>query len=865
MHVRYLLPLPVFIATTLVSAAVPERLPTDVKPVSYDLSLAPDMEKLTFSGQVRITVEVALPVRTVTLNEDGLTIEHATLDAARTAGPTTPDQKLQRVTLGFDQPVSPGRHTLTLDYHGPITTGTQGFFAMDYDTAAGKRRTVATNFEPASERQFMPSWDEPALKATFRLSVDVPSDRMAVSNMPVESSQALDAGRKRVQFATSPKMSTYLFFLGIGDFERISTKSDGTDVGVVVNRGDAEKGQYAVQQAARILQYYNKYFGIAYPLPKLDLVVAPGEITGGAMENWGAIFYSQSALLFDPKRSTESDRQGVFLTIAHEMAHQWFGDLVTMAWWDNLWLNEGFARWMQTRAADELHPEWKTGLQALDVFESGKRADAKPSTHPILQPVLDVSQAEQAFDSITYNKGASVITMLEKYAGADAFRGGVRTYMRAHAYGNTVDRDLWQCVQKSAGKPILTIEHDFTTQPGVPLLKTSAVSDDGRIKISYTRFFENPGNGVNAPAETWHIPVALRSDGKTVTVLLTTPEGVTTTTPTDGDPVIVNAGQSTFARTLYSEQQFGDIRKSFSSVLPVDQIGILRDYWAFGQSGYAPAPDYLELAAATPATADPLVWIQIAGTLQEIDKLYEDSPGREQYRTFARGVLQPVAARLGWEAQANEEPNVGKLRSSALECLAQLGDSAVIGEAGRRFNEALADSAGIPPGTRRTVISIVAAHGDAADVDRILAKITATKDPLQREDLLVAALQQEDPAQENRVLDFATGPGTVAGFTPYAFFLVSQRHPDLAWRRGLQYLGQPAASVDPQMRLLLMPAIASASGDLRRIDDLKAYAKEHIPASARENVESAIATIKLNAEFRSKRIPEINRWLAAQR
>jgi aminopeptidase N len=850
----------------LLVAAEPERLPSNVKPISYDLALKPDAEKLTFSGQVHVAIDVTSSAESVVVNQDRLTVDQATLDATQTAISVTPDQKLQRVTLAFDRPISAGRHTLTLDYHGSITTGTEGFFAMDYDSPAGKRRTLATNFEPASERRFMPSWDEPALKATFRLTVDVPSKRMAVSNMPIESTEPLGGGRERVHFATSPKMSTYLFFLGIGDFERISTKSDGTEVGVVVNRGDTEKGQYALQQAARILHYYNKYFAIAYPLPKLDLVVAPGSITGGAMENWGAIFYSQNSLLFDPKRSTESARQGVFETVAHEMAHQWFGDLVTMEWWDNLWLNEGFASWMQTHVADDLHPEWKIRLQALDFFERGKRADAKPSTHPILQPVLDAAQAEQAFDDITYDKGASVITMLEKYAGSNGFRDGVRKYMRAHAYGNSVDADLWQSVQENAGKPVLESERDFTTQPGLPLIKTGVSVSKGKtfVTLSYERFYEDPSGGTNGRKQIWHIPVLLGSDDQTIAVLLTDPDGYSAVAPTHSGPLIVNAGQSTFARTLYSQPQFVGIHASFASIRTVDQLGILLDYWAFGQSGYAPVPDYLELARATPASADPLVWMQISAKLRDIDALYANTRARDTFRKFARGLLQPVAMRLGWEPQPSEEPNDGRLRSAVLQSLARLGDSEVISEARKRLDAALADSPGITPATRRAVIAIAAAHADAATVDRIMAKISGTKDPLEKENLLVALLRNEDPEQANRILDFTLGRGAVAGFTPYAFGVIAPAHPDLAWQRAMRYFAQPGASVDPLERLVLMPNIAAASSEPKRIDELEKYAKEHIPESARESVESAIATIKLNSKFQSSGIPEIDRWLAAQ-
>ena len=269
-------------------------------PVHYDLALVPDAAHLTFRGQVRIAIDVRSSTPAVVLNSDDLVLDKAVLDG-KEPGAIAIDTKLQRATFTFAHGVAIGRHTLAIDYHGVIGIATLGFFAMDYATPAGKRRTIATNFEPASERRFMPSWDEPAFKATFSISVDVPADRMAVGNMPIASTESLPNGQKRVHFVTTPKMSTYLLFLGIGDFERIATKVDGTDVGVVVNRGEAERGRYALQEAARLLHYYNDYFGIRYPLPKLDLVVAPGEIEGGSMENWGAIFYSQKHLLFDPE------------------------------------------------------------------------------------------------------------------------------------------------------------------------------------------------------------------------------------------------------------------------------------------------------------------------------------------------------------------------------------------------------------------------------------------------------------------------------------------------------------------------------------------------------------------------------------
>ena len=286
----------IFVAVAIPSstaAAEREQLPSGVRPIHYDLALIPDAENLTFRGRVQITIDVKASAAAIVLNADELVLDKAVLDNEAASAAVALDGKLQRATLTFAHPVTAGIHTLTIEYHGVIGRSTHGFFAMDYDSPAGKRRTIATNFEPTAERCFMPSWDEPALKATFSISVDVPAGRIAVSNMPITSIDTLTSGQRRVHFAVTPKMSTYLLFLGVGDFERIATKVDGCEVGIVVNRGDTEKGRYALNEASRLLHYYNGYFGVPFPLPKLDLVVAPGAITGGAMENWGAILYAQ--------------------------------------------------------------------------------------------------------------------------------------------------------------------------------------------------------------------------------------------------------------------------------------------------------------------------------------------------------------------------------------------------------------------------------------------------------------------------------------------------------------------------------------------------------------------------------------------
>src|ERR1700678_3690460 len=388
-------------------------LPGDVVPIHYEIAVQPDAKNLTFTGSVSIRLAVRVPTDRIVLNAKDLVVDRAALSGTPEAPRISYDDSVQTATFAFPSRLAAGEYVLSLDYHGRIFKQAYGLFALDYATPAGGKRCLFTQFENADARRFVPCWDEPALKATFGLTATVPAGLLAVSNMPVASTEDAPGGLVRVRFARSPKMSCYLLFFGLGDLERVHRDVDGTDVGVVVKRGDAAHAQYALDAAENILRYYNDYFGTPYPLPKLDLVAGPGGSTFfSAMENWGAIFYFERVLLFDPKISTEADKQRIYIVIAHEMSHQWFGDLVTMQWWDNLWLNEGFASWMQEKATDHFHPEWNVWLQSLAGKNDVMQTDERDGTHPIITPINDVLQANSAFDRITYTKGQAVIRML---------------------------------------------------------------------------------------------------------------------------------------------------------------------------------------------------------------------------------------------------------------------------------------------------------------------------------------------------------------------------------------------------------------------------------------------------------------------
>ena len=827
-----------------------EVLPESVVPLHYELALVPDAAALTFTGKVAITIRVTAESPAITLNAAGLIFDHAALDGGPDARVSL-DKGLGRATLTFANPVTTGEHLLTIDYHGAIGRATAGFFAMDYSGPDGPRRTLATNFEPADARDLLPCWDEPARKATFTVSIEVPKDRLAISNMPIAEVSPVSATTQRVRFQQTPKMSTYLLFVGVGDYERIQTRVDGVDVGIVVKRGDTGKAAYALDQAAKLLHYYNDYFGVAYPLPKLDLIAAPGQILGGSMENWGAIFYSQNHLLFDPLTSTEKDRQLVFLVVAHEMAHQWFGDLVTMSWWDDLWLNEGFARWMQTYAADELHPEWETGLQAAEIFEQGKQADSVPSTHPVLQRVDTADQAEEAFDSITYDKGAAIITMINGYVGRDRFREGVRRYMRAHAYGNTVDTDLWGVMQEAAGLPILGIEHDFTRQEGLPLV--SVTRTPAGVHLAQSRFVDDPSTLAGAAKQRWRLPLAAGPvAGASRHILLTG-----TAELSQSPPLLVNAGQLGY-RVLYRGEPFDALKARFAALAAADQLGLLNDSWAFALAEDAPVSQLMDLASRVPAGANPIVWGRLVDIFGQLDRHYVDGPQRAAFRGWVLRLLAPVTERIGTTASAHEPANVQVLRAQLRETAGRMGDAATIADAGQQLKAGAGTAA-----EQRTAVNIVGGQADAGTFDALLARARQNADPLEKAHLFHALAGVADPALARRMVDIALTDQVPAGSNDVLLSELAQRHPDMVWETLAPRLDDPQLPFSRTQRWLIAGEVAGYSSEPGRIADLEAYEARSVPPEARKPFLESVAGIRRNQRIVSRVMPEIDRWIAA--
>ncbi|MEQ1754198.1 MAG: M1 family metallopeptidase [Micropepsaceae bacterium] len=835
-------------------------LPTNVDPVHYDVSITPDAQRLVFSGTVRIDIEVRQATRDIVLNSANMKFSRVQLSGSKQEPQVSFDEKNETATFSFPSAIAGGRHRLTIEYSGKIFENAAGLFALDYASGNGKKRALFTQFENSDARRFVPCWDEPNRKATFSLTVTVPRRDLAVSNTPVARTERAGRGLKRVRFAMTPRMSTYLLFFSTGDLERVSSRSGKVDIGIVVKRGERAKAQYALDAAVKILPFLQDYFGVAYPLPKLDFIAGPGSSQFfGAMENWGAIFYFERAILVDRKTTTESDKRRIFNVIAHEMAHQWFGDLVTMDWWEDLWLNEGFATWMASKVSNHFHPEWSVFLDMVDSKDRAMARDAREGTHPVIQPIVDVMQASQAFDAITYQKGSSVIRMLEDYVGSDIFRTGVRNYISAHAYANAVTDDLWRELDKVSATKVSDIAHDFTLQDGIPLITVEA-SDNG-ITLSEQRFGLDRSRD---RSHVWRVPViAADADGSSPWRGVV-PGPAPTQVPVSGPRgVLVNFGQSGYYKALYRGALFQKLSDAFASLPAADQLGLLYDTRMLGYAGDVPLSQLFELASKAQSSMHPRVLTVLAERLSSLDTYYDRLPSQAPYRAFALKVLNPIFARVGWKAKRHESANHPLLRAALLEALSNLRDPAIIAEANRRFVGLAAHPAALSADERRIVLGIAARHADAATWERLHRLARGTANTVERERYYVLLATAGDAKLVKRALDLTLTPEIAATTRPAMLAAASALFPEMAFDFASEHYDAVTTWLEPTSQHRFFPNLISQAVEERLVDKLKVFADQHIPSTARRATDVSASQILLNASIRSKRLPETVDWLAA--
>jgi aminopeptidase N len=852
-------------------ATTPGALPKDVVPTAYRIDIAPDLERLQFSAREEIDVDVVRATDVITVNAVDLAIGLVALvGEERAPARVSIDSEHATASFHFAQPLAAGHHTLAIAYSGRIAATPVGIYYNDYPTPAGTRRMLVTQFEATEARRMFPSWDEPAFKATFQVSVELPSDLQVVSNTPAASTapageNATGVALTKTTFARTPRMSTYLLVLCAGHLQRIHAASNGTEIGVWAVEGKAEQGAEALQAAVRILSYYNDYFGVPYPLPKLDLIAVPGNFAAGAMENWGGITFIDNVLLMNPQSSSEATRQQIFEITAHEMAHQWSGDLVTMAWWNDIWLNEGFASWMASKVSDALNPDWLVWQRAHASRELAMSADARSTAHPIEVQIADDSQIRSAFDSISYQKGEAFLRMLEAYLGEDAFRDGMRHYMKAHAYSSATTADLWQALQAASGKPVAQIAAGFTEQPGIPLIRVATACRSGSTSavLKQERFsIDDP----TAAPFSWNVPVQIGviggSDPVRTVLVGKTPE--TFSFPGCGRALKANLGDAGYYRVQYDATALAALTKAYPTLAPADRVDLLADEWALVAAGRVPLAQYLDLTRRLSAESTLVVLSDVIGKLDAIDDLARDAPVRGSFRRYAVQLLRPAFDRVGWDTRADDTNQTVLLRAALIEALGRFGDEAVIAECKRRYASFIAAPASLAPNLRTPVMQTVGRYADQATYEQLrsLGKAaSSTEEKLQFYYALAGAQNTAFIAEGVRIaLSDEISNGRVNRFL---IQLAEQSSdPDLVWKDLVAERAPILAKLPPGRGVMMLAVIAQASSNPAVGRELLALPEAQVSQGARYDAARAAARIHERYEFRTRLLPALSQWLA---
>jgi aminopeptidase N len=709
------------------------RLPPWILPTQYRLSLAPDLDAGTFSGTVAIDVQLSKPVDAILLNAVDLNLTEASVGPARAR--VEVDERRERVRLALDQTLPEGPAEIRIVFNGKLSSTMRGFYKSSYTLPDGTRRAMATTqFEASSARRAFPCFDEPALKARFDVELVVPADRTAISNTSVASEEPAEGGRKRVRFARTPVMSTYLLAFIVGEFETIEGhSSDRTPVRVRTTPGRSDLGRFALDTAIRGLDFFGGYYDIPYrtALDKLDLIAIP-DFEAGAMENWGAITFREIVLFIDPEKSSVPMKRRVAEVVLHELAHQWFGNLVTMKWWNELWLNESFATFMAYKAADAIFPDWNVWDEYLSQTTSGgKSLDSLRSSHPVETPVRDPGEVDQIFDPISYNKGGSLLRMLEATIGPDVFRDGIRRYLQRHRYGNASTRDLWNALSEGTPWDVAWMMGDWTGQVGFPVLLAKKMH--GRIHLRQERFLLDRDPDKAAPGgSVWMIPIAaVDATGRRATMRLEALEG---DQPDEGW-IKLNAGQTGFYLVHYDDEW----RRSLDPMKlpPPDRYGLIEDSTSLMRAGYMSVSEFLSLVGRYEGEEDYNVWSQIAGGLGLLAEIFVGDPAVPKLEAWAQKLLRPILQEVGWEGNPSEPHDRVLLRSTVLGAAVRFGDPETIGEGRRRFVSAAAPES-IAADLRSTVLTAAARYGDETAHGRMVRMYESAGLPEVRVSLLQA-------------------------------------------------------------------------------------------------------------------------------
>jgi puromycin-sensitive aminopeptidase len=751
------------------------RLPKFAVPNRYDIRLKPDLIACRFSGSVAVNIDIVTATNFIVLNAAELSVTNDSVsftnrDSSKVFKPSKVElfEDDEILVLEFSEKIPTGLGVLSIQFEGTLNDRMKGFYRSTYEHNGEKKNMAVTQFEPADARRCFPCWDEPACKATFKITLDVPSDLVALSNMPI-AEEKIDKNLKTVSYQESPIMSTYLVAVVVGLFDYVEDHTpDGIKVRVYCQVGKANQGKFALDVAVKTLGIYKDYFDTPYTLPKLDMIAIP-DFAAGAMENYGLVTYRETALLYDDQHSAAANKQRVAVVVAHELAHQWFGNLVTMEWWTHLWLNEGFATWVSYLAADGLFPEWKIWSQFLHECTDGLQLDGLAESHPIEVEINHAREIDEIFDAISYRKGASVIRMLQSYLGAQSFQRSLASYIKRHACSNAKTEDLWAALEEGSGEPVNKLMTSWTKQQGYPVV--SVKLNNQNLEFDQSQFLSSGAQGEGH----WIIPITLCFGSYDVrkNFLLQTKSETRDIKELLGSQIAedksanswikLNVDQTGFYRVKYDELLAAKLRYAVEKRLlsPSDRFGILDDTFALCMAGKESLTSLINLMGAYREEDDYTVLSNLITISHKVQRIAADAVPDllEYFKLFFFNVFQYSAERLGWDPKPGESHDDALLRGEILTSLAQFGHDLTLDEASKRFQAFLEDrnTPLLPPDIRRAVYVAVmkrASKSNRSGYESLLKVYRETDLSQEKTRILGSLASSSDPELILEVLNF---------------------------------------------------------------------------------------------------------------
>lgn len=855
------------VTTTLAEALDPHRLPRHTVPTRYDVELEPDLAAATFRGSVEIAITVEEPTDELVLNADELVITSCHVDGEPAEHRLDPTH--ERLFVVPPAPLRQGDHTLSITFDGVLNDKLRGFYRSTYRDADGRQHVIATTQMQSTDcRRAFPCWDEPDFKAVFGVTLVVEPDMLAVSNGP-EIARAPRRGadgteKVAVRFADTMVMSSYLVAFVVGPLAATDwVDVDGIPLRVVHVPGKEHLTGFALDVGSFCLRWFQEYYGIPYPSDKVELLALP-DFAAGAMENLGCITFRENLLLVDPDTATQSERELIADVVAHELAHMWFGDLVTMRWWNGIWLNEAFATFMEIAACDAYAPAWDRwtsfGLERSVALET----DSLSSTRPVEYEVRSPTDAEGMFDVLTYQKGGALLRMLEQYLGPDRFREGVSHYLRKHAYGNTDTGDLWDAIEETSGEPVRRIMDSWIWQPGYPLVSAKSVEFEGgnELVLTQRRFTFDLDSPVPDEA-TWAIPVAIRQGGETTSVLL---DGDVVRLPLSDGPVVVNAGGHGFFRVAYDEALRDRLtREALSSMSTLERYNLIDDAWNAVIAGSLEATEYMEMLEHFRGEDQYGVWQSIAIGLRGVRRLLdEDEAAVAGFRAKVTALVGPALEALG-EPVAGEPDLTAKLRGLLLRVMAiQGGDT----DARRRAREYYAqwerDPSSVDAELASAATAVIAATGDAHDYERMLERALRGATPQEQLRHLYSLAEFDDAELVARTCELALSGDVKTQNAPFLLrsCIGNRRFGSQAWAFVRQHWGEINDRF-PRNTIVRMVETITLLDRPAEVADVQGFFSEHGIPQAAKTLEQHLERQRVNAKVRERNEQPLKSTLAS--